>query len=252
MLGYLKKFLLDSFPSIIATIIGAYIVHHYVIPAAAPKTPASAVASDPAGAGPAVAASPEKASFEKAVAEKSAIEKTAEKATEKTAEPSAEPKRRHVAPRVASRGSVAPETTGSVESGTAEERRDANELARAAIDRLRQAAPTSKSIAPSPTAAHNADELSRAVPPMQPLPPAVAVTKGLDVFTGGAEAAVSSPAQHADFVRSTKAAKLTPPADIPEGTPIELHAETQAAAKPSITEDVMSAAKSMFHAVVPR
>jgi len=253
MLGYIKKFVLDSFPSIIATIIGAYIVHHYVIPAAAPKAPASAMASDPSPATQGSAIPAEKASFEKAVAEKSAIEKTAEKATEKSSEPPVETKRRHVAPRVASRGNVAPEATGSIESGTGEERRDANELARAAIERLRNAPGAARTVAPVPAATtHNADEASRTIPPMQPLPPAANVTKGPEVFVGGTEAAVPSPAQHPDYGLPLRAAKLTPPANIPEANPIELHAEAQATSKPSITEDVMSAAKSVFHAVVPR
>lgn len=245
MLGYIKKFLLDSFPSLLATIIGAYIVHHYVIPAAAPKNPASAAVSvDAAGAGPASVTSPDKASFEKAVAEKSAIQKAAEKASDKSPE-SVDTKRRHAAPRVANRGNnAAPDTTGSVETGVTEERRDANDLARAAIERLRNAPAPARTVALAP--AHVADEPARVVPPMQPLPPAVAVTKGSDVFSGGAEAAMPSPPLRPN------ASKLTPPAEIPGPGPIELHAEAQAAAKPSMADDVLSAAKSVFHAVVPR
>lgn len=239
VLGYIKKFLLDNFPSLIATIIGAYIVHHYVIPAAAPKPAASATATtDPAATISPIAVSPARASFEKAVAEKAAIEKTAEKASEKSGETPVEAKRRHAGPRVAGRGNVAaPEATGSVDSAPVEERRDANDLARAAIERLR----------------HSSGESARAVPAMQPLPPAVALTKGPDVFNGGAEAAVTLPARHSEFARTATAAKLTPPAEIPGAGPIELHADAQAGdEKPSMADNVMSAAKSVFHAVVPR
>lgn len=251
MLGYIRKFLLDSFPSIIATIVGAYIVHHYVIPAAAPKVPASAVASEPAAVVPAAALSSDKASFEKAVAEKSAIEKAAEKASDKSPETSVEAKRR-AKPRVANRGNAL-DTTGSLDSAPSDERRDANDLARAAIERLRNAPGQAKTVAlaPAPTV-HNADEPSRAVSPMLPLPPAVAVTKSPDVFNGGAEAALPLPALHSGDVRSTAASKLTPPADIPATSPIELHAEAQDAGRPSMAQDVMSAAKSVFHAVLPR
>src|SRR5215831_13568534 len=43
MLNYLKKFALDILPSVAATIIGAYIVNHYI--AAKPETPEAAVSS---------------------------------------------------------------------------------------------------------------------------------------------------------------------------------------------------------------
>ncbi len=47
---YLSKFTIDILPSILATIVGAYIVNHYIIPKASPDRPAAAVASTPAGA----------------------------------------------------------------------------------------------------------------------------------------------------------------------------------------------------------
>ena len=42
---YLSKFTIDILPSILATIVGAYIVNHYIIPKASPDRPAAAVAS---------------------------------------------------------------------------------------------------------------------------------------------------------------------------------------------------------------
>ena len=43
MLKYITKFAMDILPSVAATIIGAYIVNHYIV--AKPDTPAAAVAS---------------------------------------------------------------------------------------------------------------------------------------------------------------------------------------------------------------
>ena len=43
MLKYITKFAMDILPSVAATIIGAYIVNHYIV--SRPDTPAAAVAS---------------------------------------------------------------------------------------------------------------------------------------------------------------------------------------------------------------
>src|SRR5271163_2820386 len=45
MLNYLKKFALDVVPSVVATILGAYIVNHYIAAKSATDTPPAAVAS---------------------------------------------------------------------------------------------------------------------------------------------------------------------------------------------------------------
>src|SRR5215475_4911459 len=47
MLNYLKKFALDVVPSVVATILGAYIVNHYITAKTATDTPPAAVASTP-------------------------------------------------------------------------------------------------------------------------------------------------------------------------------------------------------------
>ena len=102
MLTWLKKLVLDILPSVAATIIGAYIVNHYIIPKSEAGTPQPSIASvissllrsKPADAstdrasvdkasldkGSLDKGAVEKASFEKGVAEKTAIEKTVEKA----------------------------------------------------------------------------------------------------------------------------------------------------------------------------
>src|SRR5579871_4981351 len=45
MLNYLKKFALDVVPSVVATILGAYIVNHYITARSSSDTPPAALAS---------------------------------------------------------------------------------------------------------------------------------------------------------------------------------------------------------------
>src|SRR5215467_6413410 len=90
MLNYLKKFALEILPSVAATVIGAYIVNHYVNKPAsdAPVPAAMSQTAKPADPGnlpqPGIKA---KGISERAMMEKSASEKPAEvKPTEKPAE----------------------------------------------------------------------------------------------------------------------------------------------------------------------
>src|SRR5258708_38198029 len=58
MLNYLKKFAVDIFPSVAATVIGAYIVNHYIVSKPNADAPAAAVsAPNPKGEGKAEAKS---------------------------------------------------------------------------------------------------------------------------------------------------------------------------------------------------
>ncbi|MHC2512552.1 hypothetical protein ACVII1_007790 [Bradyrhizobium elkanii] len=180
MLSYLKKFVMDILPSVAATIIGAYIVNHYIVakpeaPAAAAVTAAVDPKADPkAAAKPAAVVSslPEAGVKAKGMSERTLIERSAsEKATvtEKPAEKSADPKsadakpdapadtasipadtRHHpAAPKaVAKVTPAAPQPAAPAASAapvetavTPEESRDANDLARAAIERLRKERP---------------------------------------------------------------------------------------------------------------
>ena len=110
MLNYLKKFAVDIFPSVAATVIGAYIVNHYIVSKPAADAPAAAVSTaNPKGDGKAETKSDAKADTksaettasvsnlpaagvkargisEKAIMEKTAAERPAvvEKAQEKT------------------------------------------------------------------------------------------------------------------------------------------------------------------------
>ena len=106
MLNYLKKFAVDIFPSVAATVIGAYIVNHYIVAKPSADAPAAAVsAANPKADGKAEAKSDAKpaettASVSnlpaagvkaKGISEKAMMEKTAaerptvvEKAQDKT------------------------------------------------------------------------------------------------------------------------------------------------------------------------
>src|SRR5262249_29983122 len=131
MLNYLKKFAMEILPSVAATIIGAYIVNHYInakpaeTPAAAVSTPSSnaqpKAASNPASAE--TAAIPEPAIKAKGISERAMMEN---RAAERPAEvkPDAKP------------GEAAVETKPA-EAASAPHHRDASDLARAAIERLR-------------------------------------------------------------------------------------------------------------------
>src|SRR5258708_2812504 len=186
---YISKFAMDIFPSVAATIIGAYIVNHYIATKPAANAPAAAVSSarPPAEAKPApelakaggkvpetsadVVNLPEPGIKAKGISEKAMIEKTAaekpivvekhaekspdnppetasipaatrrhqptprEKAVAKAVPAPAQPAASVSAPVVAAPATVPPVHAAIVP----EERRDANDLARAAIQRLRGA-----------------------------------------------------------------------------------------------------------------
>lgn len=155
MLKYLAKISMDIFPSVLATIIGAYIVNHYINARPAADTPAAVVA--PANAGkngkpadvanlpaPGVKA---KGVSEKSISEKSASDKpAAEKPAETKAADEAASRGRTAAHEkaVAKSTPAAPSAAPVVEASSAPAAAsqaatpDANDLARAAIERLRK------------------------------------------------------------------------------------------------------------------
>jgi hypothetical protein len=313
MLKYVSKFAMDILPSVIATIIGAYIVNHYIVtrpgadaPVAAAASPADPRKADvrndakPSGPSVDVANLPEpgvkakgiseRAMIEKTAAEKpAAVEKPAEKSADKPAETVSVPvdtRRQQPAPRektvarsapapaapstpalTAAPVVAAPNATPAVEAATpAEEHRDVNDLARAAIERLRgagNASPRTQEAARVPDAPRVATAPPVTSPPVaatpvRPLPPPVIVSapaaETSDAATGSLQVRPSYPAAGID--------RPIPPADIPEASPpslasrpLDLRAE---ATEPlvrghtTVAEDMLSAAKSVFHAVLPK
>jgi hypothetical protein len=305
MLKLVSKFAMDILPSVIATIIGAYIVNHYINikPGADASATAAAVSSaDPKKANPKGDSKPVEKSAdlgnipepgvrakgisEKAIIDRSAAEKPVEKPADKPAEtasipvntpasPPAETRRHQPTPREKPVARPAPATVPAapaepvvakpnavspVETVVAP---DANDLARAAIERLRGSTPEA-----SPRAQETARETARepvrvpeaprvvtapapapvpvAVPPVQPLPPPILV------FTPPAETAKPAypPAARVDDPH-----RPTPPADIPDPRPLDLRADAvnpPAREHTTVAEDMLSAAKSVFHSVMPK
>jgi hypothetical protein len=158
-----------------------------------------------------------------------------------------------------------PAATAPVEAAVAsEEKRDANDLARAAIERLRAANEASPPVQEAARVAEmpRIPEGPRApephvasAPVVQPLPPPIVVStppsEAFDPATGSApRKPPSDSAMHDDPRRPT------PPADIPSfSPPVDLRAEAALPAPRqhiSLADDMLSAAKSVFHAVLPR
>ena len=280
MLNYLKKFALDILPSVAATIIGAYIVNHYI--ATKPEKPAAASAAaskadprkavaktelkseakaDPAKSAqvPAETASiPEPGIKAKGISERVMIENRAAegpaevKPVEKPADVKAVETKPEAKPEAkpAETASAPVETRRRVTAPT----RDANDLARAAIERLRGnnegSAPRAQEAAhaPAPDAARLQETprtvvAAPAAPVVRPLPPPIAVAAPpVDTSVAGMAAADPN--------------RPTPPAEIPPAQPrppVDLRAEAANAMShtKAVAEDVLAAAKSMFHVVIP-
>ncbi|MGL5167702.1 MAG: cell envelope biogenesis protein TolA [Afipia sp.] len=290
------KYFLEVIPSIVATVVGAYIVTHYINAKSETDKPKAAI-SAPVGTSKdatpqtlkaddsgdkaakvesakaeAARLKAEKLALEKAAAERAAVDRAenAKRAAEKlAAEKAASDKA--VAEKLASEKAAAekrekpvaksaPAAPLPAEANAAPER-DANDLARAAIERLRKATPQSSEVPRAPEAAR-AEEPAKPQPErarvnsvvyapapaapqpsVQPLPPAVTVAPPPP------EVAITAPP--APFPRPVDEAsddlRLTPPADIPS-RPLDLRARER---DRSVAEGVVSAARSVFHAVIP-
>ena len=279
---YISKFVMDVFPSVIATIIGAYIVNHYIVakPADAPvtasvstadpkATDSKAAKSDAKGSETPsdVATAPDQATAKKSTADKTSVEKSPEKSSDKPTDTASLPvdTRRHqptlhdktVAKSVPGTAEAPAPAVAAVTPAEAtqsqEERRDANDLARAAIERLRGTSEASR----TPQVPRSQEQAHVTPAPVPPLPPAIVVTtppgEGYNSGTTGSVRPLYPPAAQADDLQ-----RLTPPADIPAASrPMELHAAETTASLPehknvaTVAEDVLSAAKSVFHAVLP-
>jgi hypothetical protein len=293
MLKYISKFTIDILPSVVATIIGAYIVNHYIVskPASAPVAAAVSTA-DPtkadSRASGSVAAIPEAGVKAKGISEKAILEKAAtEKPTvvdkpAETANLPTEPRRHQPAPRekpvakavqtpapapVQTPAPAAASTAPTaVEAATApEEKRDANDLARAAIERLRGTPEASSRVQEAvripetsrvPEAPHVPDAPHVAsAPAVQPLPPPIMVSTPSSEAFNAATGSLPMKPPYGSAMRDDPR-RPRPPADIPSSLPpVDLRAEVELPAPrqhTSVAEDVLSAAKSVFHAVLPR
>lgn len=267
---YLSKFTVDILPSVFATVVGAYIVNYYIIPKAredrppAPAAAQSAPAPDKAAAKPAEAAVavdapeaapiPSKKTADKPV-EKAATEKSDKADAIKTDATKAAESRRHAPTRekaVAKAELIKADppaptpvlaTVGSVSAG------DANDLARAAIERLSRGEKAElprvpeQPRAPERTASVQPQSVLATQPPaqqaqpMQQLPPPIVVSNpNID-----------------DPAPAVQSRGPRPPGDVP----VPLRGDMQANAderdgRTNVVEDVLSGAKSMFDKVIPR
>jgi hypothetical protein len=170
-----------------------------------------------------------------------------------------------VQPSAAAPVTAVPAPAPPVEAAVApEERRDANDLARAAIERLRgngDSSPRPQEAARTPEApraleASRTSETPRVVtaPAVRPLPPPIMVSAppNNEAFDQGSQARPSYPVNAGNGDQG----RPTPPADIPASRPpLDLRADaepTPPREHKSVAEDVLSAAKSVFHAVLPK
>jgi hypothetical protein len=282
MLKYASKFFFEKImPSVVATVTGAYIVNHYIVSKPADASPPAAVSSavvpEKAGSNNLEAGVRAKGISEKAIAtvpaDKVQPETAAEK-PEKRAETASSPidtKKHQTARREKATAKVT--STPAVPAQTAslrEDQRDANDLARAAIDRLRStndvpvrveaSRPQSEGSRsqqdvdrqPVESTSPRVQEIPRAAsqPAMKPLPPAIEVSApAVETLRPDARGAEEGPrSNRADHVRLP-----VPPADIPQASqPLDLEADAAARAHTSVADDVLSAAKSVVQAVLPK
>lgn len=287
MLKYLTKISMDILPSVLATIIGAYIVNHYINAKPAADTPAAVVAA-PAEAGkngkPAdVANLPAPGVKAKGILEKNVTNKPA---AEKTADhPLVEHKAADVAPAEASPrgktsarekavakstpavGAAAPAASVAEANSAPAATPDANDLVRAAIERLRKSpegksaearssearSSEARSSEPRPAEVHSFETKSaeRSAEPavreavhspeaprvislepstVRPLPPPITVSTPLPEVSGNDGSAPANPPYTAS-VRDDDSFRMTPPADIPVpviAPPLDLRADAGA------------------------
>ena len=298
MLKYLAKISMDIFPSVLATIIGAYIVNHYINAKPAADTPAAVVAPVEAGKNgkpadvanlpaPGVKAKgvSEKSVSEKSATDKAAAEKPADKPETKAADVAPADTASHGRPPArekAAAKSTPAATVPVVEANSAPAAAspaaapDANDLARAAIERLRKSPegkaaekaaeakaaetkPVERTPEPAVREATRVPEAPRVVTTepsaVRPLPPPITVsTPSTEAYGNGG----SSPSYTAS-VGNDDPNRITPPADIPVpviAPPLDLRADAGATMprpkKTNVADEMLSGMKSMFHSVLPK
>ena len=295
MLKYLAKISMDIFPSVLATIIGAYIVNHYINAKPAADAPAAVAApadggkvSKPADIanlpGPGVKAKgiPEKSVSDRAAANhptdtkaadtkaadtKAADTKAADLAPAETvAHGRNAPARDKAAAKSTPAVTPSPVVEASSAPASAAATPDANDLARAAIERLRKS-PESKAAETKPIERGSEPAIQEAArlpesprvitaapPAVRPLPPPITVaTPPAETYAGS-----TSIPPYTSSVESRDPNRITPPADIPVpviAPPLDLRADagaTMPRPKTNVADEMLSGVKSMFHAVLPK
>ncbi|MBP0111977.1 MULTISPECIES: hypothetical protein [Bradyrhizobium] len=299
MLKYLAKISMDIFPSVLATIIGAYIVNHYINAKPAADTPAAAVAPAKTGSdkptdtanlpAPGVKAKgiSEKNVTDKAAAEKPAdhqapVETKAADVAPAEISPRGRPRDKAAAKSAPAASAPVVEANSAATAASPAATPDANDLARAAIERLRKSpegkAAEARSSETRPAEVRSSEtkqaerpaepvvreatrtpEAPRVVSmepaPVRPLPPPITVsTPSSEAYGNGG----SNPPYTAS-VSSDDPNRVTPPADIPVpviAPPLDLRADAGASMprpkKTNVADEMLSGMKSMFNAVLPK
>ncbi len=259
MLGYLSKFVLQMLPTISATVIGAYIVSTWINPKTPPSAASIAVQSrqtakaSPAVSGPEVLAAPAEEKSTDAV-EPARPVKAASGSDNIRIIPIVK-ERAPVTDTVAGAAAAVP----ALETATAAERKekDANELARAVIQRLRGGTDTARVAEEpaKPAAVVPRVQQARAAPeqPQQPLP-AATVAAAPPLPPAVTIAAPRYPQDDGvDQTSSSQSNRPSPPAEIPAArAPLNLQAAHRVAENPSLADDFLSATKSFFRAITPQ
>ncbi len=298
MLKYLAKISMDILPSVLATIIGAYIVNHYINAKPAADAPAAVVAPAQSGTDgkPTDTANlpahgvKAKGVSEKSVTDKAAAEKPADTKAADVAPPETVSHGRPAAREKAAAKST-PATAPVVEANSASAAAspaatpDANDLARAAIERLRKSPeakaadakaaeakstetksfenksfetkPAERTQEPAVREAARTPEAPRVVTvepfAVRPLPPPITVS------TPSSEAYGNGGPSYTASVGNDDPNRMTPPADIPVpviAPPLDLRADAGATMprpkKTNVADEMLSGMKSMFHSVLPK
>lgn len=265
MFGYLKKVFLDILPPVAATVIGAYIVTNYVAPkqSDAPKTEAAAPAAEKLvhgadGMAPrdveTVAVKPQGAAKAKQASrdakdtrsqEAKAQDTKSQEAKAQAAKPQDTKRDEAVKPAQAQPVQSEPVQAQPVVAKAAagvDEKRDATEMARAALDRLRGG-----QTSPAHTAAPQAQ-----APVPQPAAQTAAVIPAAPA-TASAAPSTAAPALPPPVVivpqreeRRVFGERMSPPAEIPGG-PAMASSEDR-----SLFGGITSAAKTLVDVVIPR
>jgi hypothetical protein len=271
MLSYLSKFVLQMLPTISATVIGAYIVTTWINPKAQPERVKVATPAQPAAKASPVAPVPDAAAAE---AKSSAPDRAASGSAEiKPAEVKLGEAAEGAKPVKAAKGpdniriipivkQPAPATDVAATTSTpetvpaADDRKDATELARAAIQRLRGGSETERAAgepARPPAHAGRVQQARAAAEAPQSLPPPATVASAPPLPPAVSIAAPRYPEEElADQAPLAQAERLTPPGEIPvERNPLSIQASHRVAETPSLADDFLSATKSFFRAITP-
>lgn len=263
MLSYLSKFVLQMLPTITATVIGAYIVSTWVNPKA-PATGATRTATWPSNKLAEGSAKP----AEPAVATEVTDEASSSEAAEKVRVIPIVRDAEGASARPASAAAVPPASPAQTQ-----EHRNAAELARLAIQRLRGEA--AAGTAPHEVAARPATSILRPQPRpalASPPPPSGSATSGSasgPPAAGAPLAAVAPPLPPAVTIvtpapppaldrladtRELAADRLVPPREVPAvRDPLSLQAAAHRVTEnPSLADDVVSATKSFFRVITPQ